>query len=335
MKAYYKTAVRLILVLLLFPALSIVAITYQSMDTMRDLSSSYSDKIKDINDSRWLLVSTVIQENREQAQMQSDQVKNDIIDKLSQAYKGNMNQLKIDLDSDTDNLAFFIMNNAISDKYLNNITNDNNDMFIATSKKIIVDKSINCSIGKFTRTLDDETPLHSNPVLAKSAIDLLVNKSVTNIIFWKFLPDTVFIEHDDQLSIPTKEGLRGIYDKYGINGLRGYEILVPSYIKQDTDIFDIPDVNMHGIRNDNYKLIVVQGFSIADILDKSYTTELAYYNYLEQMAKKDFDDKMSKYLSELVTTLSLLLTAFVGIIVTARMFIKWGGDDVIGGCSKG
>lgn len=325
-----KRTIRLLMIILLFPMINIVTQTYQAYSHIQDLKVAYIDDLASIKEARWKFIIAIMEENRDKASIQSSSVKNRIESRLLQEYKGNYEQLKIDLDSNYDNRAFQIMNEEIHGKYIN-VDNDNNDIFIATPTRVIVDKSINCSIGKLTRSWEEEASLHSNQVLANESIKLLVNRS-NQLIFWKFLPDSIIIPQEEQILYPSIDGLKKLYNVYGIDGLRAYEFLAPSYIRRDTDIFNVPDISNRGLRNENTKLIVVQGFNLVDVLEKDYGKDLAYFTYLEDTASRELHFRENQYVRELVMNLTLLIASFVGIFLTAKLIIKWGGDDAIGGC---
>jgi hypothetical protein len=327
-KSPYCKTIRLLLIILLFPIINIIVQSYQTYNAIQETKENYDNEVRAIKNAEWMFISGILKENKEKAKMQAEYVRDRIENRLLDSYKGNMDQLKEDLNSNNDNLAYRIMNEEITGKYLN-INNDNNDMFIATNKKVIVDKSINCAVGKLTRSWDEEVSLHSNKNLASNSIKLLVNKSTVEL-FWQFLPSEIKLDHE--INYPNIDELKTIFKRYGIDGLKPYEFLAAAYIKQDSDIFNVPDVNLHGIKNDNDKLIVVQGFSLYDTIQKDYLLNISYFIHLEDLAEIEMKNKKSEAFGELVMNVALLITSFMGIFLVSQMMIKWGGDDAIRGC---
>lgn len=324
--------IRILVAILILLLINVIAQTYQAHEQVREINTQYAEQKKAISEARWQLISAVIKENRDKALIQANSVKDKIENKLLLEYSNNLDSLKSDLGSNYDNRAFTIMNEEITDKYLN-VQNDNNDMFIMFNKKIVADRSLNASYSFIgLRTIDDEIKKHTNtnPSLCKNALSLVLNK-YNGYIFWKFLPDTIEIKPEDQLVYPSLDGLKSLYDKYGIKVLDSYNFLVPAYIKKNTDIFGEDDIS-HGIKSENHKIIVIQEFNVSNALEKDYKDDLAYFTMLEKIADKELDHKISNCLMQLFMNLSLLISSFVGIFLATKLLIKWGGDDVIRGC---
>lgn len=322
--------IRILLAILFLLLVNVIALTYQAHQSVIELHSQHQEQKKAINEARWQLILAVIKENREKALIQANAVKDSIESRLLQEYNGDLSRLKDDLTSDYDNRAFEIMNEQITDKYLN-VQNDNNDMFIISNKRIVADRSLNTSysiIGK--RTLDDEAKKHTSSSLCKESTKLILTK-YNGYIFWKFLPDTIEISPEDQLVYPSLDGLKALYNKYGVKALDPYGFLVPAYIKKNTDMFGEDDIT-NGIKSDNHKIIVVQEFNISNALEKDYKSNLAYFTMLEKVADKELEYKLSNILSNLFMYLCLLISSFIGIFLATKLLIKWGGDDVIRGC---
>jgi len=312
-----------LLILLLLPLINIITSTYIAYDDIKIINQDYVDTMSNISEARWILVESLIQENENKARIQTDNVRDRVESNLLSKYANNLDQLKLDLEpSQNNNPALDIMNEAISDKYLN-VENDSNDMFIATNKGVLVDKSINCSIGKLTRTWEEEIPLHAEPQLATQVIKLLLQQSNT-LKVWQFEPHTDPLHiHMQQSSM---EDVKKVYTKEGIKGLEKYEFLTASYIKKDRDIFGELDVNHKGLKNDNYKLIIVQGFNVVDLINKLYLDKIAYFTSIEKSTYKESMIKKSETLMKLFMSLALLITSFIGIALTTKIIIR--RDDV-------
>lgn len=316
--------IRLLLLLLLLPLINIITMTYMAYTDMQSITQAYNEELNCINESRWLFISGILEENKLKAKLQADTVKDKIEVRLLNAYYKDMPQLKSDIDNSVENsLAFKIMNDEIRGKFLN-VENDNNDMFIASNDRILVDASINCSVDKTVRNWDNEIRLHSNKPLASQTIKLMVQQS-SYLKFWEFLPSDN--PKHIMLDVPSTEGLKRVYDEEGVKGLSTYEILTPSYLRHGTDIFNTPDVSNKGLRNENYKIIVVQGFNIVDTLTKNYSDKLVYFTDLETLQNRIYIDKKTQKMTELVLNLALLISSFIGIALTTKILIKWSGDD--------
>lgn len=101
-----------------------------------------------------------------------------------------------------------------------------------------------------------------NPGLAKKAIRSILNQE-DQLIFWQDKKsDDLVIDQQQNMKLDT---LKQAYDQYGIEGLRYYSVLSSSYITDNGDIFETND-NDFMIKNDTYKIILVQSFNIGDLL---------------------------------------------------------------------
>ena len=94
--------------------------------------------------------------------------------------------------------------------------------------------------------------------------------------------------------------LRKVFMEEGVDGLATYEVLSPAYLNQNTDILGMPDVDNLGRKVDNNKIIVVQGFSVHDILTKTYSDKILLFasqeDRIHSMAR---EKKLEEYNEEL------------------------------------
>lgn len=225
-------------------------------------------------DSEWNYIQSVLSENEDKAQIEADDVKDNIVEDVTNLYT-NKDQLKYDMDNMTvNNKLSLILDQNINGKYLN-VQNDNNDIFVISTwqkndnidlpGKIIYDKSINCmSMGEI-RTFDVELANHYNYDLGHDAIKRILAQDKDKPIFWEYLKNTN--PNHIKLSNGSMEGLKQVFISEGIEGLKGYEILTQSNILNDQDLLGNPKVQNDGIYNENSRqIIIVQGFSLYDAL---------------------------------------------------------------------
>lgn len=102
-----------------------------------------------------------------------------------------------------------------------------------------------------------------NPELSKEAIKSVLSKD-HGLIFWQNQNSpNGELEKLDKMDLST---LKKAYELYGIEGLKYYSILSPSYITDSGDIFETDDIT-YLQKNKNYKLIILQSFNIAELLE--------------------------------------------------------------------
>lgn len=151
---------------------------------------------------------------------------------------------------------------VIQGKYLNNVMNDCNSLFVATKKGVISDLTLSHAVplGR-DRSWESEIERHYNKPLARQSVDALLKQS-EGTIFWEF--SNLACERHDSTESMTIYDLKQVYLSDGLDGLAHYNFLVASYIEKYGDILDSPDTTTRGEEVDNDKIIVVQRFNLAD-----------------------------------------------------------------------
>jgi len=109
-----------------------------------------------------------------------------------------------------------------------------------------------------------------NPQLAKAAVKAIKQREDSLIFVQSEATEDGQLEKNGLLTINT---LKRAYLKYGVEGLAYYSLLSPSYITENGDIFNTDDRTFMK-QNPNYKLILVQTISLADVLSKYENTIL-------------------------------------------------------------
>ena len=144
---------------------------------------------------------------------------------------------------------------------LNGIDNRKNGIVIMTQEGVVEDFSYERASDKKLRTWNEEIKRSWNKELEKDAIDKILNHTTHSIIA---MEKTNKGEKDHiKVSELTKETLKEIYYKEGIDGLKNYQFKCAAYITENGDIFAQEDFT-HGVKNDNHKLIIVQEFNLYD-----------------------------------------------------------------------
>lgn len=111
-----------------------------------------------------------------------------------------------------------------------------------------------------------ETFIENNPnkELAREAVQSVLHRNADLIFVQTRKTEEGELEKNHNM---TMNALKKAYMSYGIEGLKYYNILSPSYITDNGDIFNTSDSH-YMTANKNYKLIILQSFNIADILSK-------------------------------------------------------------------
>ena len=316
-----KTAVRYMLVSAIFPILFIIGLvitTYSSIGEIRE-HTMYDHQM--IEDRKWDMIENTLEENVQKARINANAVKQKISSDLLAEYSGHMFDLHKDLVTKSDSPAFKIFDNDIKDVYLNN-NSENNRVFVANKTGILADRGY-VSSSKESRDWDAEIKSKLNSELASKAVSMILTKN-KEMIYWK--PDTAIDDTSYNIPDPSIRELRNVYQAYGIEELKNYDILVPVYITNDGDILGVPDVDLHGKQIVNDKIIVIQEFSIYDAI-MQHRDDIERYNAYA----KDCDVNMESAIANKMMAFGLLVVlafcALLAILYGSNTIIKWGGGD--------
>jgi len=279
-----------------------------------DVNSEMMDRqrrLEVVREMEWKLVTTLIEENRQKSLMQSKELATNIEKQLRQAYP-DLDKLKYELDNNIPNTKFSeIIRANFTGVYLNGIENDNNDPWAALPWGINGDFSPNCSKFGDKRTWDIEYDMHANKKLAKAAVDEILIMS-DKIIFWEFLPSEN--PKHKMITSMTLDALKEVFDSEGIEGLKTYEFLTPSYITRRGDIFGIPDIGSGGIKNENDKIIITQGFNLYDQIKKSHINNFKYLDERKSEIIRYYTTRLLIKDITVVTMSALMLLAIIALI---------------------
>lgn len=176
-----------------------------------------------------------------------------------------------------------ILNDNCNEKYFM-VENENNNIIIANNDGIIFDKSLHTSYDPNSDSTnvrlwkDYLYDNHINDNLTCLAYKTIKKELNYPYIFIEHKPYGIERENHELATDMTINEIERIYKKEGMEGLKNYEFLVPYYITETGDIFGKPDVSEFGIKNDNFKLIIIQKFSLYDIVNISLDDEIFTYD---------------------------------------------------------
>lgn len=208
---------------------------------------------------------TILKENIAKSNKILDLKNNDIQQELIKKYTKD-EYLIGDIINPKDNSIL----SSVFDKFLNNlyinVDNKNNRSFVMSTNNIIWNRTNNTNITNKDKTILDLSSFNSfvyNNILANEAIVAIksIKYNDINLIYWQ-----CNISNSDTITDMNIEELYETYKKYGLEELKNYELLVPSYITNTGDIFGKKDVSSNGLSRENYKLIIVQRINIYDAL---------------------------------------------------------------------
>lgn len=278
----------------------------------KDIHNSQLKELEEVTiATNWSLIEGTIREASLAAQSSSYFVSNNIVEEIHKEYP-DLELLKQDLDSNKFNetkLPKIILKN-IENRYLFNIRNKHNDIFVIMNNGIAVDRNLD-SLDTVYRSFEDEATTHFNYELAYQAFERLLEHKNHNIIYYEpEAPDNK--ENHNTIVSPSYDALYDIYCKEGIKGLKGYTVLVPTYITDNGDIFGTPDISIYGKRVQNHKMIVVQRFNIYDILMFIHEKDLKVNEAtFQSMRNKLIDSKQVRT----ITYVSIMILDLIGLLV--------------------
>lgn len=256
--------------------LCIVLFSYKLYDEYKTVEYHYTTVQESMKNQVNIILKTALTENVKKAEEYMNDNTNIIHARLLSEYGDDLDGLENDIALPTeDSKIAKILNDVLTDFYINEDTSSNKPFVISMSNVIWNKSFINGKVDNSVMTIDELINIQYNKKLASDAINAIKDKNIqkNDFIFWEFIPNTD-IEHEIISDMYINE-IYNIYHTEGLDGLKSYELLIPTYITKDGDIFGNSDINSLGQKMDNYKLIVIQRISVYDIL-KKYSSDLAY-----------------------------------------------------------
>ena len=202
-----------------------------------------------------------------QAEVESNKISSNIERDLKELPDNKLEKLREDMDNNVINDDLHhILNTNIKDVIFNNISNHRNGVVIMTNDGFIEDFNYRrarseSNTNNIVRNWDSSINSSYNKELDKDAIDKLLNRTSGIIAMESY--DLTKTENHIKIKELTYDSLFEVFCNEGMNGLRNYQIFVPSYITDTGDIFGTDDI-IHGTKTDNHKIIIVQEFNLYD-----------------------------------------------------------------------
>lgn len=270
-------------------------------------------------DMQWQFIEDCIKDGHLIAGNQAKILARDIDRNFRQAYP-NMDTLKKEMEMTSGSDPNFpkIIKDNISGIYFYNIKNDRNDLFVANNKGMLMDMSLSRSVGRDSRLWEDEINRHYNKQLSVKTIEKLLVKTY-DILYWEI--DAPVSKHHMVITDPTMENLRALFYKEGLEGLKNIEFISAAYITDSGDIFGVDDIDNKGLRQSNHKIIVIQGFSVYDLIKQNHMQTYNSYEILKKQIVSDLSTvKLIRTLAITASAIVIIVIAFVLMTINNRIF---------------
>ena len=288
---------------------------------------------KAISEIEWEFVDTVMQEDYIAAQNQAKVVTEELKLKTLEAYP-DIEILRAEIEDENPSLSnsptyLALMKDSIRNKWLNGIANDDNDLFICDRYGILMDISRSTAPDKFPNRWEDFYSRLENPMLAKEAVKELFDQE-DGIVFWEITPkgkevlsSSVYGEH-----IPSTAILRAKFQENGLDALKNIQFLAAAYITPEGDIFGVDDIDIHGVKTSNHKIIVVQTFNLYDQIMARHSGSVEKFNTFREKAVGERRASITEQ-RFLVAILSILIIGVIYLMMLLNnvLFFKHAKSD--------
>ena len=226
----------------------------------------------------------------------------------------DLDKLKRELDSGVYSCELTsIFKRNLDDLVLHGVDNGKNGAMVISNDFVIMTNSY-----YLYPTEADSTHLFSkiissgyNKKLASDALDKIYQQDNSLICI-------EYLEHENpnhiMITEPSRQQLKNVYLKEGLDGFKNYQFLVPIYITEKGDVFGQTDI-VNGERTDmNHKFIVIQEFNLYDQLYENYY-DLFDDSYISNLNGMYEITKSSLYILGLAVIGFVLLVIFEFIAV--------------------
>lgn len=247
--------------ILIMISLSLCFSQYQEYLLAEEKASKIEQTIMDFEEE---YMYTVLKENIAKSNKILDLKNNEIQQELIKKYTKDEYLIE-DMIHPKDNCILSnVFDKSLNDLYMN-VDNKDNRAFVMTTNNIIWNRTDNTNNTK-DKDILKWTNFNSfiyNEILASKAVNTIksIKYNTNNLIYWQCNNS-----ENNTITNMSMNELYTMYKKHGLEELKNYELLVPSYITNTGDIFGKADVSSNGISHDNYKLIIIQRINIYDAI---------------------------------------------------------------------
>lgn len=232
--------------------------------------------------------------------------------KLKDVYGEDLDGLEEDIENPkADSKLSKVFDETLDGFYINENTKDNKQ-FVLSNKNLLWGRCFSFDSKYSFFTIENVLEFHHND-LNKQAIKEILSTTDTELVFWSSTNSNKIKEMDI-------ENLIELYRNDGMNAMKDYELLVPTYITANGDIFGTKDEDSLGHKVNNYKMIVVQRVNIYDIL-KQYSSELSSYeSEYEKMEVEIQNNDSNKIRGILVSIAMIIIVIFISAYLQNRKY---------------
>lgn len=265
----FNTKMKPIVVVIVLSVLTLIGVFhYVLFNHTINMLQKQAEELDEIHiEVQWTDIESILDLSILAAHNEAVETASILVDNIKRSYP-DLSELNEEFDQGKFNSPKFTeaLMSSIQEKYLYGIHNSSNDIFVISRNGIVFDMNVT-KIKKTNRNFEEEARTHFNEQLTYSALEALLTHRDDVLIYYEPL-QPIDPEGHNLITVPTRKSLEEIFYKEGLEGLRGYTVLVPAYITDNGDVFGVPDIGLDGNVNLNHKLIVVQRFSIYDVMNK-------------------------------------------------------------------
>jgi hypothetical protein len=281
---------------------------HQDMDLHREELESI-DHMKE--DMEWTLFISTYNTIQQAANEKADHNAINIVAGLQQEYP-NLDLLKRQFDRGQileTKLPYTIFK-SLNRSQLFGIANGNNDAFVITRDRYVFEGSA-VRYGRVWHTYDEDRTIDFDRLYA--ILENYVNVTDDSILV-SYPTNDEKDEFKNIVEVTDVVDLKKHFDEKGIDGFRDYIFFGRAYITENGDVFGTPDISPEtSFKTNNHKMIVVQKFSLYDLIRYHHGREI-------EMNRHHFD-QMKKRLDQVIVMRSLSYIAFMTLDLVSMIVI--------------
>ena len=281
----------------------VIFFSYLQFDSYKTNLKRYEELQESVQQSESIYIKSIFLEEIKYTNTIMDNKSEDIQDTLELAYGKNFYGLENDIENpSSDSKLTEVFDNELGNFYINKDSR-NNKPFVLSTKNLIWER---CFMYENTKdeyiSIENLMKLQSNNELNSQAIKSIINMNDDQYIFWQTSGKKLVKEMDI-------DNLIDIYNEYGLEAMKDYELLVPTYITPSGDIFGNADTDGIGHITSNYKIIIVQRLNVYDILS-DYNYELSCFTDQKELLTKNEND-----INHTTRGVSIMVSIFIILMV--------------------
>lgn len=319
---------RAVMLFALIPIIALIIACNDIYYEIVNINARYQTNIEELQNRKIEIVNYILEERKNQMKLQNTYVSQHLLHYLYHEYQGDPVALENSLNTrDPNNPTMIIYDNVLQSDItvlkMADIDYSGETLFICDKDGIIADAS---RYGKSTNvTWEQVVEGKNNKPLTQNTIKLLLNRS-RNTLIWESGKAIKYTLNDTSIIYPDRDTIDLIIQKYGLQALKEYNVLVPEYIDTDTNVNTLNTEGFSGSPEIDNRIIMVREANLYSILEP-YLFDIKSYDYVIAKYEENYKSVVTTKVITCIVICGFLICSFFLCLLFATDFNDGREED--------